>query len=329
VAITFFGSTSSPADNGTSTATQITLTPPASMTTGCLVYVRCYQRGTATFSVGVTGGQTWNSLTRQVDGTTNATQAFWCTFNGTWSANPRFDFSAGTNTNAVMLVFQPTDTGKVFAVDTAESTVAFAAPTTPFTVTIPGRTPVNASTVSIAAWVTADDNTWGTLAGTGWSKTSLAAQYRNTSGNDMSSTYAYRILTTATATNNVSQNQATLGGDGGVYSIVTFDEEDPGAFTQAVAGTLTMAGAVATANRTPRAVTGTLTTAGTLTSAARFVQGLTGTLTMTGVVTTVARFAKAMTGSLSSSGSVDSTYVPPSPGGDDALTTRFRRNQTD
>jgi hypothetical protein len=114
-----------------------------------------------------------------------------------------------------------------------------------------------------------------------------------------------------------------------VYSIVTFDEEDPGSFTQAVSGTLTMAGGVTTATRTPRAVTGTLTTAGTLTSAARFVQAVTGTLTLEGAIATAARFAKAMTGSLSSAGSVDSTYVPPSPGGDDALTTRFRRNQTD
>jgi len=226
VAITFFGVTSSPADNGTSNATQITLTPPASMTTGDLVYVRCYQRGTATFSVGVTGGQTWNTLTRQT--TSNvATQGFWCTYNGTWSANPRFDFSAGTNTNAVMLVFRPTDTGKVFGVDVAESTAAFTAPASPFTVTIPTALTTNASTVSIAAWVTADDNTWGTLSGLGWSKTSLSAQYRNTSGSDMSSTYAYRILTSSAFTGPVSQNQATLGGDAGVYSRATFYEYTP------------------------------------------------------------------------------------------------------
>ncbi len=227
MAITFHGVASSPADNGTSTATQITITPPASMTAGDLVYVRCYQRGTATFSVGVTGGQTWNSLTRQTQGTTTATQAFWATFNGTWAANPGFNFSAGTNTNVVMIVFSPTDTAKIFGVDTAESTAAFTAPTTPFTVTIPGRTPTNASNVSIAAWVTADDNTWGTLSGTNWSKTSLSAQYRNTSGNDMSSTYAYQIQTSAAATNDVSQNQTANGGDAGVYSIVTFYEYDP------------------------------------------------------------------------------------------------------
>lgn len=222
MAITFHGVASSPADNGTSTATQITITPPASMTAGDLVYVRCYQRGTATFSVGVTGGQTWNTLTRQVQSTTNATQAFWATYNGTWSANPRFDFSAGTNTNVVMIVFRPTDTAKIFGVDTAENTQAFTAAAT---ITITGHTRVNSSCVTVAAWVTADDNTWGTLTGTGWSKTGLSAQYRNTSGNDMSSTYAYNIG--SGATNNVSQTQLTLGNDAGVYSIISFYEYDP------------------------------------------------------------------------------------------------------
>jgi hypothetical protein len=123
-----------------------------------------------------------------------------------------------------MIVFRATDTAKVFGVDTAEDTSAFSAATTQ---TIPGRTPANASNVSIAAWVTADDNTWGSLSGTNWSKTGLSAQYRNTSGQDMSSTYAYQIQTSAAATNDVSQDQLTLGGDAGVYSIVTFYEFDP------------------------------------------------------------------------------------------------------
>ena len=226
MAITYFGSTSSPADNGTSTATQITLTPPGSMADGDLVYVELWQRGTATFSVGVTGGQSWNSLTRNTN-TNIAHQAFWCRFNGTWGANPRFNFSAGTNTNAFMIVFRPTSSSYSWAVDTAQSNNTFAAPSTPFTVTITGRTPTNNSNVSLAGWITADDNTWGTLSGANWSKTSLSAQYRNTSGQDMSATFAYQIQTTAAATNNVSQNQATLGGDAGNTTIITFYEFIP------------------------------------------------------------------------------------------------------
>jgi hypothetical protein len=222
MAFTLFGYTANPTDPGTSTATQITLTPPASMTTGDLVFVTLRQRGTATFSVGVDGGQTWNTLTRGTNSTTTAVQSFWAQFNGTWSADPRFGFSAGTNTSAMMLVFRPTDTGKSVAVDTALSIASFTAAAT---VTITGHTRTNSSCVTIASWHTADDNTWGTLSGTGWSKTNLPAQVRNTSGSDGSCTFAYNIG--SGATNNVSQTQLTLGNDAGVYQIISFYEFDP------------------------------------------------------------------------------------------------------
>jgi hypothetical protein len=191
------------------------------MTVGDLVFVTCRQRGTATFSVGVTGGQTWNTLTRGTQSTTTAVQSFWARYNGTWDADPRFDFSAGTNTSAQMMVFRPSDTAKLWAIDTAHSISTFAAAAT---ITITGHTRTNSSCVTIASWHTADDNTWGTLSGTGWAKTNLSAQYRNTSGSDGSCTFAYNIG--SGATNNVSQTQLTLGNDAGVYQIVSFYEYD-------------------------------------------------------------------------------------------------------
>lgn len=223
---TFFGSAVTPTDgaSATNTSTTITLTPPGSMTAGDLVFVVQWQRGTATFSIGVTGGQIWNSLTRQTDGSIISAQAHWTRFDGSWAANPRFDFSAGTNTNALMIVFRPTGTSKLLAVDVAQANGTFTAGSTPFTKTITGHTRTKSSCVTIATWITADDNTWGTLSGTGWSKTSLTAQYRNTSGSDMSLTAAYNIG--SGATNNVSQNQATLGGDAGLTSIISFFEYD-------------------------------------------------------------------------------------------------------
>lgn len=222
---TFFGVTSSPADNGTSTATTITLTPPGSMTAGDLVYVVQWQRGTATFSIGVTGGQLWNSLTRHTDGSVLSTQAHWARFDGSWAANPRFDFSAGTNTNALMLVFRPTSTSKLLAVDVAQATASFAAGSTPFTKTITGHTRTKSSCVTIGVWISTDDNSWGSLSGSGWSQTSLTAQYRNTSGSDMSLAAAYNIG--SGATNNVSLNQSVNGGDAGRTAIVSFYEYDP------------------------------------------------------------------------------------------------------
>lgn len=222
--ITQFGAVAVPVDGAAATnaTTQITITPPGSMVVGDLVLVYMHQRGTATFSVGVNGGQTWNALTRRTN-TNIAVQAFWCRYNGTWGANPRFDFSAGTCTSAIMLVFRPSASGYSWAIDQAEASATFAAPTTPFTVTRTGVTNAQSSTVSVAGFFTADDNTWTTLSGAGWSQTGITAQYRNTAGTDQSAAFAYRIAGSG-ASGNVSLNQATLGGDLGLTTIVSFYE---------------------------------------------------------------------------------------------------------
>jgi hypothetical protein len=220
---TFFGATSTPADNGSNATTTITITPPTSMLSGDLVVVYLQQRGTATFSVGVTGGQSWTSVGRNVGTANVALETFWTTYNGTWGANPRFNFSAGTNTTAVMLVFRPDVSTNLWATEQIATTNAAAAAT----ITVTGVTPANGSNVTLASWHTADDNTWGTLSGTGWSKTSLSAQYRNLAGNDSSSTYAYQLQTTAANTNNVSQTQLTLGNDATAWRRITFYEEEP------------------------------------------------------------------------------------------------------
>lgn len=219
---TFHGVTSIPADNGTNATTTITLTPPASMVTNDLVVVYLTQRGTATFSVGVSGGQKWTSIGRDVGTSNVALETYWATYNGTWSANPRFDFSAGTNTTAVMVVFRPTDNAKIWATEQIATTNAAAAAT----ITVTGITPNFNDNVTVASWHTADDNTWGTLTGTGWSQTSLSAQYRNVAGNDASTALAYRLQSTAAATNNVSLTQATLGNDATTWRRITFYETD-------------------------------------------------------------------------------------------------------
>jgi hypothetical protein len=222
MAITLHGSTASPADNGSSTATQITLTPPSAMQAGDLVYVAVMQRGTATFSVGVTGGQSWSSNTRQNVSAALSHQTFYTVFDGSWTANPRFDFSAGTNTSAIMLVFRPS-AGYTMELDVAETLGTFTAGSSPFTKTITGITRhASQNSVAIAFWSSVDDNTWGSLSGAGWSKTSLTAQYRNLAGSDTSATFAYSIGTGATG--DVSQDQATLGGDQGGTGIIAFRE---------------------------------------------------------------------------------------------------------
>lgn len=138
MAITYFNSASTPTDNGTSTG-NVTVTPPGSMVVGDLTVVFCYYRGTSTITVGTTGGQTWNTgLASATAANPNLSYAvFWCRFNGTWGANPVFNFSTSTtNTNAVMHVFRPTGSTYTWDVEATALVNDQAAPSTPFTCTV-------------------------------------------------------------------------------------------------------------------------------------------------------------------------------------------------
>jgi len=222
---TFFGVSAVPVDGAAATnaTTTITITPPTSMVAGDLVVVYGQQRGSTAWTVGLDGGQSWTNVGNSTATTNVSMNTFWCTFNGTWSVNPRFDNSGGTCTSAVMLVFRPADNTKVWATEQIATTAAAAAAT----ITVTGVTPANGENVTIASWHTADDNTWGTLSGTNWTKGTLSAQYRNTSGQDQSMTLAYQLQATAAPTNNVSQTQLTLGNDATTWRRITFYESAP------------------------------------------------------------------------------------------------------
>jgi hypothetical protein len=222
---TFFGSFAVPVDGAAAVnaTTTITLTPPASMVDGDLVVVYTQQRGAVTWTNSTTGGQTWNNVGNNTATANVSMNTFWARFNGTWAANPVFTNTGGTCTSAIMIVFRPnTSTNDWFTEQIATTAAAAAA-----TITVTGITPANGNNVTIASWMTADDNTWGTLTGTNWVNTSLSAQYRNTSGTDQSMTFAYQLQTTAAATNNVSQTQLTLGNDATTWRRITFYEAAP------------------------------------------------------------------------------------------------------
>lgn len=222
---TFFGFTSVPVDGASAVnaTTTITITPPTSMLSGDLVVVYCQQRGNTAWSVGLDGGQAWTNVGNNTATTNVSINTFWCTFNGTWSVNPRFDNAGGTNTTAVMVVFRPVLSTNVWETEQIQTTAAAAAAT----ITVTGVTPANPNNVTIASWHTADDNTWGTLTGANWTKGTLSAQFRNTSGQDSSMTLAYQLQTTAAPTNNVSQTQLTLGNDATTWRRITFYETEP------------------------------------------------------------------------------------------------------
>ena len=215
--ITLFGQASTPADNGANVTNPTVVTPPGSMASGDLVLLFAHSRATSgTLSMSQAGGQSWTSLT-QHNTTTCRRRIFWCIFNNTWSANPSVTIGTTCNT-VVMLVFRPTQ-GYAFSADQALTDAVVSAPGSPFTVTITGQT-IASNSVCIAAWACIAANTWGTLAGAGWSKTGLTAQYRNTSGSDQTSSFAYFIGSGVTG--NVSQNESA--GTAGASSILSFKE---------------------------------------------------------------------------------------------------------
>jgi hypothetical protein len=232
MAITFFGVASTPADSATATNTAdpTAVTPPGSMLSGDLVVMYGQRRGAGLPSISNAGGQSWTTLSQDISGTaTLGVTCFTCIFNGTWSVNPSISYGATTCNTAVMLVFRPS-AGSKFVLDpttnelatTANGSLAdFAAAASK---TWNGYATQATSSVAVAAWFTDDDNTWGTLTGSGWSKTSLSAQYRNTSGSDQSCTFAYNIQSSMVTLANVTQTELTLGNDGGCGHIIVFYE---------------------------------------------------------------------------------------------------------
>jgi hypothetical protein len=218
--MTYFGSASTPVDNGSNNANPTAVTPPGSMQAGDLVLMIGQARANAgALTISAPGGQSWTSETQQNQSNCRL-RLFWCRFNGTWSANPSVSMGSAANNTVVMHVFRPSNTSSVWAVDVAQVSGTFTNAST--TVTIPGITTITDGALVFAAWASSDDNTWGTLTGTGAWFTPGSAQYRNTSGADASQTHAYRVMATAGATGNVSKTQLTLGPDAGARLIIAF-----------------------------------------------------------------------------------------------------------
>jgi hypothetical protein len=229
MAITFFGAAASPADNGSQDDTAArAITPPASMVAGDLVVLATLCRNaTETLAISQAGGQSWTSETLRQSGSSSS-RLLWCRYNGTWSANPSVTTTGqfGTALSLVMAVFRPTAGSNTWAVDVAETFANVGAPVSPFDVTATGKTAVAASTVSLFAFTSIDDNSWALQTG-GFSNAG-SAQYRNTASNDISVSLAYKIQTSAGATGNVTNRQTANGGDAARWHAITFKEQSSG-----------------------------------------------------------------------------------------------------
>lgn len=213
------GGSAVPDDNGSNATSTITLTPPTShFRQGDLVLVLCQSRSAATWSVGVTGGQSW---TEEVfaDGLTSL---FWCTFNGTWSANPRFDSTSSTCTTAAMSAYRAPSTDTIWGIDVALVESTFAAPSSPFTVTRAGVTTNRDNALAFAGFLTLDDNNYNNPAANEAWRVCTSPSIRNTAGSDQSMSINWQPMPTPGATGDLSRTQNTVTGDGGTSFIIAF-----------------------------------------------------------------------------------------------------------
>ena len=219
---TYFGSSSTPADPGAAIGpTPAAVVPPAGMQAGDLVIMYGEYRAVGiAISINQAGGQTWNTATTYSPGSNQGIAIFWCTFNGTWSANPSIRVPAGNvqALSTIMYVYRPSNPNSSWGVNFVGANANSG--TNPNTIT--GVPTTLSNTVTMAFWSSAAANTWGTLAGASWSKTGLSAQYRNTSTSGQSHTAAYRLMSAAGATGNVSQTQSAT--TTALKSIVAWNE---------------------------------------------------------------------------------------------------------
>lgn len=209
---TLFGTAKSPtSDNSANAGPTATITPPGSMTSGQFVVVIATYRGTSgTMTVGTTGGQSWSNATQYSSGNFRS-NVFWCVFNGTWSANPTFTVTSGTNAIlAYMEVWNGVDTsGGPFDVSPTSGSDAGA----DTTIDIADWSTSTNNAVAVNVIVSQDNNTYDTFTG-GW--TQAESQWRVTTTTGLSSARSYKTQATAGAVGAYSANQATLGPDAAV-----------------------------------------------------------------------------------------------------------------
>jgi hypothetical protein len=209
-AISYVGSASTPADNGSQAGPTVAVTPP-SMQAGDFVLIIGAYWGTSP-TISETGGQTWTTLTSASN--TLKTRLFYCIFNGTWSANPSITVGSGTYAmTAIMHVFRGVDQSNPF--DVAQTTGTYSAPSSPYDVTITGITTNTDGAWVLAVWgaIEYTTETWS-LQTSGW-VTLGGNQYRNNASSCRHSiSAAYKVISSHGASGNVTNRMDHTDGYG-------------------------------------------------------------------------------------------------------------------
>lgn len=229
---TYFGSSSNPADNGTSSGTSLggnqfaqNVTPPASMVAGDLAIMIGQRRNNLsvlTVRPGFEGGQTWNSIDAVLANFV-AARIFWCRFNGTWSADPQVlssnDGTLNVPMSVVMHVARPAVGSSDWILDAgqveSDFSVGVGSP-----IVISGVI-ASIDSVALASWFSNTANTWGAVSGTGWNNAG-GSQYRNLAGSDQCATHAYRIQNSDENTGNATK--VVTAAATGTTSILSWQE---------------------------------------------------------------------------------------------------------
>jgi len=189
----FFGFATVPADNASNGGSPMVVTPPANMVSGDLTWVSFLRAGAGpeTASIPVTGGQSW-TLTQDRNTSLPEIWTAWCTFNGTWSANPQFAIT-GTSVakSAQMFVVRSNKVGAVWAVDQYSSLVTTSVGGGVFDQTITGVTNTNNRVVTIArAVVSVSGYTYSSHTPLNWIWMG-GQNFRNTGSNNKNILYGY------------------------------------------------------------------------------------------------------------------------------------------
>lgn len=224
--ISFVTASCTPRDNGTLAGSVVSASAPLPvLNTGSLVVLVSGNRLAGTHTINSTGGQTWTRI-HDVSDTVNF---WWTRFNGMWSGSVSTSCTATTCRSTMLLAFSSSGLTYNWGVESSEISGSLsAAGAGPYN--IPGRTTSNASSVTIALWSTADDNSWTagvTSSDGGWLGITDAPQYRNLASTDASYTFAYNIRTSAGIVGAVSRSQHTVTNDATTYELITFYEFIP------------------------------------------------------------------------------------------------------
>lgn len=219
-AITFFGDARMPAsENGNSAATSATTTPPGSMLSGdfVLVFVSAGTTG-VTITNSAAGGQSWTAGTDS-EANSMSYRSFYAIYDGTWDTSPAWSWTNSVPYEIWMLVFR--GVAQSSPIDAAENIAGFAAPASPYDVTIATSTITTQTdgAIVVAMWTSFDNNTWA-LQETGWTNPSGYAYWRNSGGSDTSMSVAYQIQGTIGGNGGVTDRQTAVAPDAGIISII-------------------------------------------------------------------------------------------------------------